>query len=205
MKKLFCYSKAMLTSMAFLFLSLSFSAMAQKPTTAESSSTVRQLHTHSVGVGLGQVFLYGDHDDYGDSGLGVDLFYAYTASYSFDLLINAHYSSHSSGQEKTTLWGTTVNIKGRVLDFDAFSPYLLAGLGFYAPKNRRFVGGNLKDSSGKIGFGFSIGTGADLRLNNRVSMGLMLAYHSPFDISQDNDPEVSGSYLRVLLNAMYTF
>lgn len=193
----------MLTSMAFLFLLLPLTLQAQS--SAESSPTVRKIKTHSVGIGLGQVFLYGDHDDYGDSGLGIDLFYAYTASYSFDLLINTHYSSHSSNQQNTKLWGTTVNIKGRVFDFDAFSPYLIAGLGFYAPKNRRFVNGQLKDSSGKIGFGYSLGGGADLRLNEKISIGLMMAYHAPFDISQDNDPEVSGSYLRVLLNTMYTF
>lgn len=187
---------------AFLVISLTTSLLAR----GESQSTwERKLKAHSVGMGLGQVFLYGDHGDYGNSAMGVDFFYAYTVSYSFDLLVNTHFSSHSKGVNKTSLWGSNVNIKGRLMDFDSFSPYILGGLGFYAPKNKRMVSGTLQDSSRKLGFGLSFGAGVDLRLNDKITIGIMTAFHRPFDIAQDNGPDVSGSYLRVLLNLFYTF
>lgn len=196
-------SKAMqFHCMAFAILLTSFSSFAAN----ESRSTwQRKLKTHSVGLGLGQVFLFGNHDKYGDSGLGIDLFYAYTVSYSFDLLINSHYSSHSSGATKTSLLGTTANIKGRFFDYDSFAPYFIGGLGFYHPKNRRLVGASLQNSSSKIGFGFSLGLGVDLKLNERITVGLMSTYHHPFDQNQDLGPDVTGSYMRVLMTAFYTF
>lgn len=186
------------------FLLLAF--MASPSYSSESQMTwKKKLKTHSLGVGIGQVFLYGDYGKTGDDSMGLDLFYAYTASYSFDLLVNTHYSSHSNGPLNTSLWGTTVNIKGRLMDFDSFSPYFLGGLGFYLPKLKRNINGAIKESHQKLGFGFSLGTGLDLRLNKKVSVGLMLAYHHPFDVGQGLDPDVSGSYLRVLLNTLYTF
>src|SRR4051812_36679505 len=48
------------------------------------------IHTHSVGFGLGETFLLGQLKDHGDDSITFDALYSYSASYTFDLFIDAH-------------------------------------------------------------------------------------------------------------------
>lgn len=168
-------------------------------------SSVPSSRKHSIGFGLGQTFLLGDMSSDGEDKITLDFFYGYSASHSFDFLMNMHFSNHQSGAEEVNLFGLSMSIKSKVYDFDSFSPYVLGGLGFYRPTTTRNLGGNLFDSEGKFSFGFNLGAGADLRLNDKVSIGLMTQFHKPFDIEQENQKDVSGMYLKLMLLGMYHF
>ena len=162
----------------------------------------REIHKHALGIGLGQTFLLGNFQTKGDDKIAADLLYTYTASYSFDLMLNAHVSTHQYKDKAVWLRGYTMSIKGRSYEFDAFSPFLLGGFGFYMPQ--------IKDSSGrtseaKYTFGLNAGAGADLRLNDKMVTGLLAQFHYPFEIKQDESENVRGSYIKLLLTVMYLF
>lgn len=166
------------------------------------SAAQREIHKHALGFGLGQTFLLGNFEKKGDNKITTDIFYSYTASFSFDLLLNAHFSHHEYKEKAVTLRGYTMSIKGRSYEYDAFSPFLLAGLGFYMPQ--------IKDSNGetskaKYTFGINAGAGIDLRLNRHMVTGIMTQFHLPFEIKQDETENVRGSYIKLLLTAMYLF
>lgn len=163
------------------------------------------LKVHSIGVGLGQTFLNSDLNDNGDDAITADLFYNYSASHSFDFLANFHASKHKLGPNRAELLGASMSIKAKVFHFDSFSPFVLAGLGFYAPKVKRLVGNTLKNSKTKLTFGTNFGAGAELRLNAHFTVGLMATFHNPFDVKQELDPEVEGSYYKLLITTFYSF
>lgn len=173
----------------------------KKTTSKVINSAQREIQKHSLGVGLGQTFLMGSFEEKGDDKITGDLLYAYSASYSFDLLLNLHSSSHSYREQKVWLRGLTMSIKARSYEFDAFSPFLIGGLGFYRPQIYK----NGQQSEQKNTFGMNLGAGMDLRLNNRVSVGLMTQYHLPFEVKQDDMENVRGSYFKLLLTSMYLF
>ncbi len=163
------------------------------------------VNVHSIGIGLGETFLMGEFEDYGDDRISLDLFYAYSASYSFDVVANVHYSEHKLRRNKVKLPGLTFAIKGKIFQFDSFAPYVIGGLGFYRPKVTRLVDGAYFESEGKATFGYNLGAGADLRLNRNVLVGILGQIHNPFDVKQDIGPKVEGSYAKLMLTAMYTF
>jgi len=204
--------KLMVITMSFFVLSHTFSAeksskeAEKKSTEAQAEqevadSTVRQIHKHSIGFGLGQTFLLGKFEKYGDNKITPDFFYNYTASYSFDLLIGAHFSNHSYKNKTIDLRGYSMSIKARAWEFDSFSPFLLGGLGFYMPS----ISKDNVSSDQKWTFGVNAGAGVDLRLNNKIIVGLLVHYHKPFEVKQDDIENVSGSYLKLLMTAMYLF
>lgn len=161
----------------------------------------RKINQHGIGLGFGQTFLLGNFQNYGDNKITGDIFYTYSASYSFDFMANLHTSNHSYKNKDIYLRGLTFNIKGRSYEFDNFSPYFVGGLGFYQP----IIVKDGVESEAKNTFGFSIGAGTDLRLNNHFAMGLMAVLHNPFDIKQDETQDVRGSYFKLLLTTMYLF
>lgn len=165
------------------------------------NSVQREIQKHSLGLGLGQTFLMGSYEDKGDDKITADLLYAYSASYSFDLLLNFHNSSHAYQTRKVWIQGLTMSIKARSYEFDAFSPFVLGGLGFYRPQIYK----NGNTSVQKSTFGMNLGAGMDLRLNHRVIVGLMGQYHLPFEVKQDDMENVRGSYFKLLLTTMYLF
>lgn len=166
------------------------------------SAASRDIHSHALGIGLGQTFLLGSFDKKGDDQIAADILYTYTASYSFDLLLNAHYSKHEYKKKKVTLRGYTMSIKARSYEFDAFAPFVLGGLGFYMPQITDSSG---KTSENKFTFGLNAGAGADLRLNKHIAIGVLGQYHMPFEVKQDETENVRGSYFKLLLTAMYLF
>lgn len=175
---------------------------AKQEVTKTFAPTQREIHKHALGIGLGQTFLMGNFEKKGDNKITADILYSYTASYTFDLLINAHFSNHEFKERAVFLRGYTMSIKARSYEFDSFSPFLLGGLGFYMPQIRNNDG---ETSEAKYTFGFNVGAGLDLRLNNKVVTGVMAQFHNPFEIKQDETETVRGSYFKLLLTAMYLF
>lgn len=201
-----------ITAMSFLFCSNSVLAKTTKKkveaeaeveeeTSKAITAAQRQIHKHGIGIGLGQTFLLGNYQNKGDNKITADIFYSYTASYSFDLLVNLHSSHHTYKEKEVKLKGIAMSIKARSYEYDAFSPFLLGGLGFYQPQ----IVKDGKESEAKNTFGFNLGAGLDLRLNDKVVAGLIGQYHNPFDVKQDDMEDVRGSYFKLLLTVMYLF
>ncbi len=189
----------------FLVLSLGFSlsSLAAEPAKTKIPG---QLKKHSIGLGLGQTFLHGDLGDLGDDQVTfTDFFYQYSASHSFALLGNFHFSNHDEGATEASLMGVNASFKANMFQFDSFTPYALGGLGFYWPKVERFINGRLTSSETKTVFGYNLGAGIDLKLNDQFSVGALLQFHNPFDADQNGAPKVEGSYTKFLLTLFYTF
>lgn len=168
------------------------------PSTAVAQRKVQQ---HGLGLGLGQTFLMGNYGKHGQDKITADILYSYAASYSFDLLVNAHMSDHKKNSDRMNLMGLTTSIKARFVEYDNFSPFLLGGLGFYAPKAKR--GGDWTEE--KLTFGLNFGGGVDLRLNDKFVVGLLGQMHWPFNVPQDGQSELKGYYFKLLMTGMYLF
>lgn len=170
-----------------------------------SSASPRRLHQHGLGLGLGQTFLMGNYGKQGEDKITADILYSYAASYSFDILVNGHMSEHKDGKEKMKLMGLTGAIKARLVEYDNFSPFVLGGLGFYAPRAKRFVTDSYQWSDRKLTFGANFGGGVDLRLNENYVVGVLGQLHWPFAVKQDDGPNVKGYYFKLLITGMYLF
>lgn len=175
------------------------------PSETPSSAAPRRLQQHGLGLGLGQTFLLGKYGKYGEDKITADFLYSYAASYSFDLLVNAHVSEHKDKSERMRVMGLTGSIKGRFVEYDNFSPYFLGGLGFYAPKAKRNIDGDYKWSQQKITFGLNFGGGVDLRLNDNYVVGVLGQMHWPFVVKQDEGSDLRGYYFKLLITGMYLF
>ncbi len=169
------------------------------------SRNMSLLNKHSVGLGIGQTFLMSEFADKGEDKITWDLFYNYSASHSFDFLANFHTSKHKYLGQYTQVTGLALGIKAKVFQFDNFAPFITGGFGFYQPKMKRVIDDELVESKTKLTFGYHFGAGADLRLNNKFTIGLMAALHNPFDVKQDLQPEVEGSYAKLMMTTFYTF
>jgi len=176
-----------------------------KNTIPQKTTFEHGVNSHSIGIGIGQTFLTNDFDDNGQSQITPDLYYNYSASHSFDLLINLHYSAHKKNDKKVSLLGVAPALKAKLFSFDNFAPVVFGGFGFYQPTVRRIVQSKLKDSESKTVFGYHFGGGAELRLNKNFATGVLFHFHNPFDVKQDTDPEVEGSYYKLMLTGFYTF
>ncbi len=173
--------------------------------TPQSPISAGKIRKHQIGVGVGQTFLYGKFDNSGSDDITLDFFYDYAASYSFDLLINAHISNHTLNGEEVDLASLNMNIKSKLFNFDQFSPYAAGGLGFYYPTMERRSDGKSESSDGKFVFGWQAGVGAELDLNEKYNIGVLLMYFNPFKVKQDDQAAVNGSYMKLLITSMYTF
>jgi hypothetical protein len=163
------------------------------------------VHKHSVGIGIGQTFLRSDLGANGNDKITPDLYYTYSASYSFDFVANAHYSTHTYLNREATIRGLALAIKGKGFQFDAFSPFVLGGFGFYLPSAKRILNGVPTDTRTQLVFGVNVGVGVELRLNDEATIGVIAHYHDPFDVRQDVGPPLEGSYMKLLIVASYTF
>lgn len=170
-----------------------------------AGATPRKLHQHGLGLGLGETFLLGKYSKYGEDKITMDILYSYAASYSFDLLVNAHMSEHKDRNERMKVMGLTASIKARFVEYDNFSPYFLGGLGFYSPQAKRVVNGDNEWSDRKITFGLNFGGGVDLRLNEHYVVGILGQMHCPFEVQQDEGSDIEGYYFKLLITGMYLF
>jgi hypothetical protein len=171
----------------------------------KSSGNPRKLQRHGLGLGVGQTFLLGNYAKHGNDKITLDLLYTYAASYSFDLLLDAHISEHEDENERLRTLGFSGSIKGRFVEFDSLSPYFLGGLGFYAPRAKRRTDTGMKWTDQKLTFGLNFGGGVDLRLNDHYVVGIMGQMHWPFKIQQDNQSDLKGYYFKLLITGMYLF
>ncbi|MFA6236772.1 MAG: hypothetical protein WC635_05540 [Bacteriovorax sp.] len=163
------------------------------------------IHKHSVGLGVGQTFLRSDLGANGNDKITPDIYYSYSASYSFDFVANLHYSKHEYLNRDATIRGLALAIKGKGFQFDAFSPFVLGGFGFYIPAATRIINGVPTETRSQLVFGVNLGAGVELRLNDEATVGVIAHYHDPFDVRQDVGPELEGSYMKLLIIASYTF
>ena len=173
------------------------------PIVGKRSSSVahQELKVHSLGLGLGQTFVRGKLGQYGQDQITLDVFYNYSVSYSFDLMLNLHHSEHSFAESYAKLQGFAVGIKGKFYEFDSFYPFLMGGFGFYNPKIRD----QMVKAPSKVAFGIHMGGGGELLLNRKFSLGLLAHYHNPFDIRHENGPGVEGFYFKLLVMTLYRF
>src|SRR5690606_2383811 len=84
---------------------------------SSSSAPTGALNRHSVGIGFGQTFLAGDFDKNGEDKITFDGFYNYSASHSFDLLVNIHASKHKFQEKHAILRGIAPGIKAKLYQF----------------------------------------------------------------------------------------
>ncbi len=173
----------------------------QLPSTGFGSS----LKKHSYGIGIGQMFLRGGFADHGSNQMTIDLYYNYSVSYTFDLLTNMHYNELDKKGESLITKGLTTAVKFKLYQIDEFAPFVMAGLGIYAPTEERLVDGDLTKTEAEPVMGWNAGAGADLRLNNKVMIGMLVHYHDPFDIEQDVGSNVKGAYTKLLVTLLYSF
>ena len=138
---------------------------------------------------------------HGQDQITADIFYNYSVSYSFDLMLNFHYSEHDFARRHIKLQGTTVGIKGKFYEFDSFYPFAVGGFGFYGPR----IKDEAVQSPSKIVFGIHLGGGGELILNRKFSLGLLAHYHNPFDIHHEVGSNVEGFYFKLLVMTFYRF
>ncbi|MBL7665974.1 MAG: outer membrane beta-barrel protein [Bacteriovoracaceae bacterium] len=170
-----------------------------------NSYAPKEPSKHAMGVGIGQTFLLGDFEGQGDDSITIDAIYTYEASHSFDLMLSAHVSKHETKNKSIELFGLSASIKAKVFDFDSFSPYFLGGLGFYQPQETRFNGVSTETTERKMVFGFNVGAGTDLKLNEDYTLGMMGVLHKPFNVKQDERTDVRGMYFKLLMALSYNF
>ncbi|MBC7713486.1 MAG: outer membrane beta-barrel protein [Rhizobacter sp.] len=170
-----------------------------------STSIPGDINRHSVGIGVGQTFLRSDFHEHGTDKITPDLYYSYSASYSFDFLANLHWSKHEYLNRNVEIKGLSLSIKAKGFQFDAFSPYLVGGLGFYEPQAKRDINGTLVKTREQIVLGMNLGAGVELKLNSEWTVGVIAHYHDPFSVRQDQYGDLDGSYMKLLILGMYTF
>ncbi len=172
----------------------------------ESSERIPgQVRKHSLGVGVGQTFLRSNLSENGNDKITPEIYYNYSASYSFDFVANLHYSSHSYLNRQATIKGLALAIKGKGFQLDAFSPYVLGGFGFYLPSVTHEKNSALVKTREQLVFGVNVGAGVELRLNDEAVVGVIAHYHDPFDVRLDDGSKLEGSYMKLLIIASYTF
>jgi opacity protein-like surface antigen len=164
-----------------------------------------RIHKHSLGFGVGQTFLRSDLATNGNDKITGELYYNYSASYTFDFVANLHYSKHTYLNREATIKGLALAIKAKGFQLDAFSPFVLGGFGFYLPSVTRVQNGVPTKTRSQLVFGANVGAGVELRLNDQATVGVMVHYHDPFDVRLDDGQILESSYLKLLMMASYTF
>ena len=154
---------------------------------------------HWLGLGIGQTHLIGNTYKKVDNELGFNGQYLYSASRSFDVYVNFHYSKHTRENQWVKLPGLTIGIKGRVYTLDSLSTFLLTGLGYYWPSVNREVNGTLMESETKAVLGVNIGTGLGLKLNAKSSISFVGHFHHPFKIKQEIGRDIRGSFFNLFM------
>ncbi len=160
---------------------------------------------HSVTFAFGQSYLFGDFSDLGEEKVIVDLFYHYRASYIFQFQLNIHSHEFTLSGQSIRLSSANAAIKAKLYDFDSFAPYILGGLGLYWPEADRFIGSTLTNTDSDTTMGLNFGAGMDLYLNQRFATGFLLHYHLPFRLKYDDQPSLSGHYMKLLVTLTYSF
>ncbi len=160
---------------------------------------------HSLTLAFGQSYLFGDFSDLGEEKVIIDLFYHYRASYIFQFQLNIHSHEFNMNGQSIRLSSANAAIKAKLYDFDSFAPYVFGGLGLYWPEAERFLSSTLTNTDSNTSMGLNGGAGMDLFLNQKFATGFMLHYHLPFRAKYDNQPSLSGHYMKLLVTLTYSF
>lgn len=165
---------------------------------------------HSLGIGFGQVMLFGSKfGDTASNDLGYNFIYEYKVSDMFSVLADYGYSRHLNDDRQNELIFKTFspNFKLNFGYYDRLTIFGLAGFGLY------HVNRTTGPYAGSVNsFGFNAGPGIDLRLNRHFKFGSMITFHNVFDKNdaEAKNPsgkgmEIGGTYLRMFITASYVF
>lgn len=163
---------------------------------------------HMVGVGFGQAFLFGDYSTIAQDSLAFDLYYNFKSSFMFQLVANLHAHKFSLNKENFSTKSINVGVKAKIFDYDKFAPFFGGGFGFYFPSADRVLSATssaVTESGTKSVFGVNAFAGLDLDLSKRFSISFMAHLHKPFNASIDNQPELSGAYMKLLIVPYFKF
>ncbi len=163
---------------------------------------------HMVGIGFGQAFLFGDYATWAEDALAFDLYYNFKSSFMFQLIANLHAHKFSLNKESFSTKSFNIGVKAKIFDYDKFAPFFGGGFGFYFPSAQRILSATSntpKDSGSKSVFGVNAFAGLDLDLSNRFSISFMAHLHKPFNASIDNQSELSGAYMKLLIVPYFKF
>lgn len=157
---------------------------------------------HSAGVIVGQVWPSGDIGEGMEGSVAPGLFYEYAASEVFSVFAEGLRSSHTNKSLKIATY--SVGIKSVLIYLDKLAPYALLGMGLYDVEK---VYGS--ETAGKTLFGFNLGLGADLDLNERAFVGMAFQLHNIFSGSVDlpvrGRTELSGRWTGLFLRGGFRF
>ncbi len=163
---------------------------------------------HYVGLGIGQSFLFSDYANLGEDQITFDLFYQFKSSLMFKLIGNIHAHKFELGQQNVKTKSVNFGIKAKIFDYDKFAPFFGGGLGFYWIGGERVLNplnNTVTEASSKTTFGLNAFTGLELDVSTRVNISFMAHFHKPFGVSFDGQPDISGSYMKLLIIPSYRF
>ncbi len=162
---------------------------------------------HYIGLGFGQMFLFGDYASLGEDKIVFDLYYQFKSSLMFKLIANVHAHKFEIGKQVFKTKSANFGIKAKIFDYDKFSPFVGLGFGLYWPSAERTLNNSnsIIKADTKTAFGLNAFTGLDLDVSERFNLSFMAHYHKPFSVSYDNQPDLSGAYLKLLIIPSYRF
>lgn len=159
---------------------------------------------HSVGLMVGQAWPSGDLGQNMEGAVVPGIFYEYAASDVFSVYAEGLRSTHSNKALKLTTYA--VGIKSVLIYIDKLAPYALLGMGLYDVTK---TVGTARETAGKTLFGFNLGLGADLDLNERVFMGMAFQLHNVFsgsvDLPVNGRTELSGRWSGLFIRGGFHF
>jgi len=170
---------------------------------APNSDSTYRTKTHLITLGLGQGLLFERYSDYGDDQITGDVFYTYRASYTWDFMANYHWQKFKKNNTWAKIQGVAMSIRGNLMHYDQFLPYVLGGLGLYRPQIQNKEG---RTSVRKTVLGLNLGAGVELQLHRHFAVGLLGQIHNPFKIKASGDhPKLDGRYAKIMMTGSYIF
>lgn len=181
----------------FLFLFPLFFSFAPEGKAALSGSS-----PHSLSLSVGQIWSAGNLSRDASSTVGSGILYEYAASDVFSMQAGLRRSEH---QERLGILATTIGIRSNLVYYDQLVPYAFFGAGFYFASSPP-EGDNRVNSTH---FGINFGVGADLELNHKFFLGLLLSIDNLFsDRAKTPDGQemrLTGRFSSLLLRFGFNF
>jgi len=129
----------------------------------------------SFGLNFGQsIFSSSKMDTFGGNALAYGAYFSFAPSDIIGLMLNFNYSPYSKDLNEADLFYATIAVQVKST-YDMLIPFLGAGLGFY----RSSLSG-IEDGS-STGFGINFGTGVDILILDKMTIGFATNYHSVFN------------------------
>jgi opacity protein-like surface antigen len=168
----------------------------------QSKAATAASFNHSAGLMVGQVWPSGNFGQNIEGSVGPGIFYEYAASDIFSVYAEALKSTHASDSLKITSYAA--GIKSVLIYIDKLAPYAEFGMGLYNVDQAVAAG-----TASKTLFGFNIGVGADLDLNDRVFAGMVFQFHNIFtgtaELPNGGHTEISGRWSGLFIRGGFRF